>query len=73
MPSGQRALDHLEAVDLDLRLAIGMQRVKVGWIVIVEVHRDHEPEETTDRGHDGMVAAPPVGTRSRGWPACAFA
>jgi len=29
MPSGQRALDHLEAVDLDLRLAIGMQRVKV--------------------------------------------
>ena len=44
------ALDHLHGVDADLRAALGVASMEVRWPVIVEVHRDHDPEEATDRG-----------------------
>ena len=60
VPATERAVDQLERVDTDLRLAIGIQGMKVRRVVIVEVHRDHEPEKATDRGHLHPVIAPPV-------------
>jgi hypothetical protein len=40
--------------------------MKVRRIVVIEVHRDHEPEKATDRWHEHMVAARPVAIGSPG-------
>jgi hypothetical protein len=44
--------DHdFESVDSDLRRAVGVTSMEVRRIVIVEVHRDQDSEEATDRRH----------------------
>lgn len=60
VPATERAVDQLERIDTDLRLAIGMQGMKVRRVMIVEVHRDDEPEKATNRRHVHIVIAPPV-------------
>ncbi len=52
LPDVKVAFDYLDLVDPDLRLPVGVTRVKVRMPVIVEVHCDHDAEETTDRPHD---------------------
>jgi FMN-dependent NADH-azoreductase len=48
----EAALDDLESVDPYLRRSVGMSGVKVRRAVIIEVHRDHDPEEAADRRHE---------------------
>jgi len=43
-----------------------MKRMEVRRVVIVEVHRDHEPEKAADRRHLYIVAATPVVARTSG-------
>lgn len=52
LPDVEVAFDDLDVVDPDLRLPVGVASVKVRMAVIVIVHRDHDPEEATNRRHD---------------------
>jgi hypothetical protein len=62
----ERAVNQFECVNADLRLAVSMKRMEVRRVVIVEVHRDHEPEKAADRRHLYIVAATPVVARTSG-------
>lgn len=63
------AVDDLNLVESDLRAAVGVPGVKVRVAVVVKVHRDRDPEESADRGHE-----PDLGARSgRDWQAIAVA
>lgn len=50
-PRGQLAIDQVSIHDSDLRTIAFVSNVKVGWAVIVEVHRDHDSEEPADLWH----------------------
>ena len=52
----QRAFQHLQSVDPHLGAAVGVPRMKVRRTVVVEEHRDHDPEEAADRRHDEILA-----------------
>lgn len=45
--------------DLGFRAAVG--GVEVGWVVIEEVHPNHDPKESGDFGHEGNLAETAVG------------
>jgi hypothetical protein len=51
LPPIEGALDHFELVDAHLRLALGVARVEVRIAVVIEEHRDRDPEEAADRRH----------------------
>ena len=60
VPNGECALDDLDVVDPNLRLGACTPGGKVRVAVIVEVHRDRDPEEAANRRHPADIAAPPV-------------
>lgn len=45
------------AVDRDHRMMLGVLCVEMGWLMVVEVHRDHDAVEGADPGHDAMMSA----------------
>jgi hypothetical protein len=45
-------LDRLQRVDPNLRAAVRVAGVEMGRAVIVEEHRDDDPREARDRGHE---------------------
>ena len=51
----ESAVHHLERVDPDLSPAAIMPRVEMRMAVIIEVHRDHDPEEAANSRHGLMV------------------
>ena len=63
-PAAEGAVHDFERVDAHLRLAVGVPCMKVWEAVIVEVHRDHDPEEAADSRHAWMVSRVPVVSRS---------
>jgi hypothetical protein len=44
----EAAPDHLERVDTNFRFALSVTGMEVRRAVVVEVHRDHDPEEAPD-------------------------
>jgi hypothetical protein len=54
LPPPEAAVDHLERVDSNLRGSIGVASVEVRRAVVIEVHRDHDPEEAADCRHGQM-------------------
>lgn len=65
LPAPEGALDHLQCVDADLGVAVRVAGMEVLWAVIVVLHRDHDPKETTDRGHG---AHPPCRSGGHAYP-----
>jgi len=53
----EAGLDHLQGVDAYLCASVRVAGMEVRRPVIVEVHRDHDPEEATDRRHARHVLA----------------
>lgn len=49
------AVQHLTGGNDDLRLLLSVLRMEVGWRMVVEVHRDHDPVERGDSGHRSNV------------------
>jgi hypothetical protein len=52
----EAAFDDLESVNPYFRRSVGMSGVKVRRAVIIEVHRDHDPEEAADRRHEEIFS-----------------
>jgi len=50
------AVNHLEIVDADLGFAFGVSGMEMREAVIVEEHRDRDPEEAADSRHYFMMA-----------------
>src|SRR5712691_6692479 len=62
LPAPKAAVDHLHRVDPYLRACSRVTGMEMRRPVIVEEHRDHNPEETTDRRHVEIVPRAAVGT-----------
>lgn len=56
LAAAEVAVDHLKVVDPDLGFAFSVARMEVREAVIVEEHRDRNPEEAADRGHELIMA-----------------
>jgi hypothetical protein len=52
LASGKRAVHRFQRVDPGPRLAACVASVEVRGVVVVEEHRNHDPEEAADRRHD---------------------
>lgn len=68
LPPAERAVHDLEGVDADLGLAVDVPCVEVREPVIVEVHRDDDPQEAADGRHDVIVPRAPVVSGLAGRP-----
>lgn len=53
--SGEFAADDRAVVDANQRFVLGVDRVEVRWVVIAEVHVDHDPVELTQARHDSYL------------------
>jgi hypothetical protein len=62
LPAAKVAVDHLEVVDADLCFSFGVPRVEMRETVIIEEHRDRDPEEAADRRHVANNAVPTGGS-----------
>jgi hypothetical protein len=60
LPATQVAVDDLEVVDPDLGFAFGMTRVEMWEAMIIEEHRDRDPEEAAYRRHGAIMARAPA-------------
>ena len=59
----QVAVDDFEVVDADLCFSFGMPRMEMREAVIVEEHRDRDPEEAADGWHPGIMPRSAVAKR----------
>lgn len=60
----ETAHKHLIRADHDRSVMLGVLGVEVGWIVVVEVHRDDDPVEEADTGHGAIMSTAADGE----WP-----
>lgn len=51
LSSSEIAIDDLKVVDADLGFSFGVTRMEMREAMIIEEHRDRDPEEATDRRH----------------------
>jgi hypothetical protein len=61
LPATQAAIDDLEVVDPDLGFAFGVARVEMWEAMIIEEHRDGDPEEAAYRRHEFIMAGATAG------------
>ena len=66
LPTREAAGDHFHRVDPYLRNPFRVPRMEMRCPVIVEEHRDHDPEEPADRRHAGIVPWAAVATGAPG-------
>ena len=60
LPATQVAVNDLEVVDPDLGFAFGMARVEMWEAMIIEEHRNRDPEEAAYRRHGSIMARAPA-------------
>ncbi len=60
LPATEVAVDDLEVVDPDLGFAFCVARMEMRKAMIVEEHRDRDPEEAAYRRHGSIMARAPA-------------
>jgi hypothetical protein len=56
LSSSEIAIDDLKVVDADLGFSFGVTRVEMREAMVIEEHRDRDPEEAAYRRHGRIMA-----------------
>jgi hypothetical protein len=70
LASCEIALDHVDLVNSDLGVTVSVPGMEVRVAVIVELHRDRDPEEAADSRHVLALVREPSALAKEGLAAC---